>query len=50
VFGRHGPADVMDRPTLVAAFEKIKDRFGAVDALEYSPAPQMWGLKLGCGR
>lgn len=32
-------ADIMDRPTLVAAFARIKERFGDVDVLEYSPAP-----------
>ncbi|MFJ8689616.1 SDR family NAD(P)-dependent oxidoreductase [Micromonospora wenchangensis] len=32
-------ADVMDRPSLVDAFIRIKQRFGAVDVLEYSPAP-----------
>jgi NAD(P)-dependent dehydrogenase (short-subunit alcohol dehydrogenase family) len=32
-------ADVMDRPSLAAAFTRVKDRFGAVDVLEYSPAP-----------
>ena len=32
-------ADVMDRPTVVDAFARIKERFGAVDVLEYSPAP-----------
>ncbi|GAA1656114.1 SDR family NAD(P)-dependent oxidoreductase [Actinoplanes couchii] len=32
-------ADIMDRPSLAAAFTRIKDRFGAVDVLEYSPAP-----------
>jgi NADP-dependent 3-hydroxy acid dehydrogenase YdfG len=32
-------ADVMDRPSLVAAFTRIKDRFGDIDVLEYSPAP-----------
>jgi NAD(P)-dependent dehydrogenase (short-subunit alcohol dehydrogenase family) len=32
-------ADIMDRPSLVAAFARIKDRFGPVDVLEYSPAP-----------
>jgi NAD(P)-dependent dehydrogenase (short-subunit alcohol dehydrogenase family) len=32
-------ADVMDRPTLVAAFHRIKERYGDVDVLEYSPAP-----------
>jgi NAD(P)-dependent dehydrogenase (short-subunit alcohol dehydrogenase family) len=32
-------ADIMDRSSLTAAFDRIKDRFGAVDVLEYSPAP-----------
>lgn len=32
-------ADLMDRATLVDAFARIKQRFGAVDVLEYSPAP-----------
>jgi NAD(P)-dependent dehydrogenase (short-subunit alcohol dehydrogenase family) len=32
-------ADIMDRPSLVAAFDRIKERFGTVDVLEYSPAP-----------
>ena len=32
-------ADVMDRPSLAAAFARIKERFGTVDVLEYSPAP-----------
>lgn len=32
-------ADIMDRPSLVAVFARIKDRFGPVDVLEYSPAP-----------
>jgi NADP-dependent 3-hydroxy acid dehydrogenase YdfG len=32
-------ADVMDRPSLSAAFGRIKERFGGVDVLEYSPAP-----------
>ena len=32
-------ADVMDRPTIVDAFARIKERFGAIDVLEYSPAP-----------
>lgn len=32
-------ADVMDRPTLEAAFARIDDRYGHVDVLEYSPAP-----------
>jgi NAD(P)-dependent dehydrogenase (short-subunit alcohol dehydrogenase family) len=30
--------DVTDRPSLVAAFEQIKERLGRVDVLEYSPA------------
>lgn len=34
-------ADVTDRPSLVAAFTRIKERFGQVDVLEYSPAPKM---------
>ncbi|WP_431911608.1 SDR family NAD(P)-dependent oxidoreductase [Micromonospora carbonacea] len=32
-------ADVMDRASLVDAFARIKQRFGTVDILEYSPAP-----------
>jgi NAD(P)-dependent dehydrogenase (short-subunit alcohol dehydrogenase family) len=32
-------ADVMDRESLAAAFDRITARFGAVDVLEYSPAP-----------
>ncbi|MFI2665853.1 SDR family NAD(P)-dependent oxidoreductase [Micromonospora carbonacea] len=32
-------ADVMDRASLVDAFARIKQRFGTVDVLEYSPAP-----------
>jgi NADP-dependent 3-hydroxy acid dehydrogenase YdfG len=32
-------ADIMDRPSLTVAFERIKHRFGAIDVLEYSPAP-----------
>ncbi|MFJ3777185.1 SDR family NAD(P)-dependent oxidoreductase [Streptomyces sp. NPDC090075] len=31
-------ADVMDRPSLAAAFARIKERFGGIDVLEYSPA------------
>jgi NADP-dependent 3-hydroxy acid dehydrogenase YdfG len=34
-------ADVMDRASLAAAFARIKERFGRVDVLEYSPAPTM---------
>lgn len=33
-------ADVTDRPSLVAAFARIKERFGQIDVLEYSPAPK----------
>ncbi|RSM64531.1 short-chain dehydrogenase [Actinoplanes sp. ATCC 53533] len=32
-------ADLMDRPSLVDAFDRIKQRFGTIDVLEYSPAP-----------
>ncbi|WP_435226613.1 SDR family NAD(P)-dependent oxidoreductase [Streptomyces sp. Tue6028] len=32
-------ADVMDRPSLTTALEAAKARFGAIDVLEYSPAP-----------
>lgn len=32
-------ADVMDRPSLVDAFAQIQERYGAIDVLEYSPAP-----------
>jgi NAD(P)-dependent dehydrogenase (short-subunit alcohol dehydrogenase family) len=32
------PADLMDRPSLVDAFAQIKERYGAIDVLEYSPA------------
>jgi NAD(P)-dependent dehydrogenase (short-subunit alcohol dehydrogenase family) len=31
-------ADVLDRPSLVDAFARVKERFGEVDVLEYSPA------------
>ena len=34
-------ADVTDRPSLTAAFARIKERFGRVDVLEYSPR-QRW--------
>ncbi|MFD3488547.1 SDR family NAD(P)-dependent oxidoreductase [Streptomyces sp. NPDC058665] len=33
------PADVLDRPSLVAALQAATARFGAIDVLEYSPAP-----------
>jgi NAD(P)-dependent dehydrogenase (short-subunit alcohol dehydrogenase family) len=33
------PADVMDRFSLTAALKAVKDRFGTIDVLEYSPAP-----------
>lgn len=32
-------ADVMDRTSLTAAFARIKERYGSVEVLEYSPAP-----------
>ncbi|WP_432877486.1 SDR family NAD(P)-dependent oxidoreductase [Kribbella sp. CA-245084] len=32
-------ADLMDRPSLVDALGRIKDRYGDIDVLEYSPAP-----------
>jgi len=32
-------ADVMDRASLTAALEAAASRFGAIDVLEYSPAP-----------
>ncbi|WP_022886061.1 SDR family NAD(P)-dependent oxidoreductase [Glaciibacter superstes] len=32
-------ADVMDPASVASAFDRIKARFGAVDVLEYSPAP-----------
>jgi NADP-dependent 3-hydroxy acid dehydrogenase YdfG len=32
-------ADILDRPSIVDAFARIKVRFGAVDVLEFSPAP-----------
>jgi NAD(P)-dependent dehydrogenase (short-subunit alcohol dehydrogenase family) len=31
-------ADVADRPSLIAAFAAVKERFGTVDVLEFSPA------------
>jgi NAD(P)-dependent dehydrogenase (short-subunit alcohol dehydrogenase family) len=34
-------ADVQDRPSLVKALARVKDRFGPVDVLEYSPAPHV---------
>src|SRR5215475_3954723 len=36
-------ADVTDRPSLAAAFTRIKERFGGIDVLEYSPAHSMEG-------
>jgi NAD(P)-dependent dehydrogenase (short-subunit alcohol dehydrogenase family) len=32
-------ADLMDRPSVVDAFARVTQRFGAVDVLEFSPAP-----------
>ncbi|MEY2433556.1 MAG: hypothetical protein QOC92_3281 [Acidimicrobiaceae bacterium] len=34
-------ADLMDRPTITEAFASIKERYGIVDVLEYSPAPHV---------
>jgi len=39
-------ADVRDRPSVAAAFARVKDRFGAVDVLEYSPAVSARGTDL----
>jgi NADP-dependent 3-hydroxy acid dehydrogenase YdfG len=36
-------ADVMDRPSLAAAFARIKARFGEIEVLEYSPAHSSHG-------
>ncbi|WNI28242.1 SDR family NAD(P)-dependent oxidoreductase [Streptomyces sp. ITFR-6] len=33
------PADVLDRPSLTAALDAARARFGTLDVLEYSPAP-----------
>ncbi|WP_328875417.1 SDR family NAD(P)-dependent oxidoreductase [Streptomyces sp. NBC_00287] len=33
------PADVLDRASLTDALDAVKDRFGGIDVLEYSPAP-----------
>jgi NAD(P)-dependent dehydrogenase (short-subunit alcohol dehydrogenase family) len=33
------PADIMDRASLAETTARIKERFGAIDVLEYSPAP-----------
>lgn len=38
--------DVMDRPSLATAFARVKERFGAVDVLEYSPAVSTPGTVL----
>lgn len=32
------PADVLDRPSVTAALDAVKERFGGIDVLEYSPA------------
>ncbi|WP_033328447.1 SDR family NAD(P)-dependent oxidoreductase [Streptomyces yerevanensis] len=32
-------ADVLERPSLTAALDAVKARFGGIDVLEYSPAP-----------
>ncbi|MET9760992.1 SDR family NAD(P)-dependent oxidoreductase [Streptomyces sp. NPDC006372] len=41
-------ADVLDRPSLTAALDAVKARFGGIDVLEYSPAAHspMPGLTL----
>ncbi|CAN5337287.1 SDR family NAD(P)-dependent oxidoreductase [soil metagenome] len=39
-------ADLLDAPTLVSAFEKITERFGPVDVLEFSPAVHARGTQL----
>lgn len=39
-------ADVLDRPSLTAALAQVKDRFGAIDVLEYSPAVATQGTAL----
>ncbi|MGW3725034.1 SDR family NAD(P)-dependent oxidoreductase [Streptomyces sp. NPDC000851] len=33
------PADILDRPSLSAALQAARDRFGFIDVLEFSPAP-----------
>lgn len=32
-------ADLLDRPSLVEAFAQVTERYGAIDVLEYAPAP-----------
>lgn len=32
-------ADILDRPSIETAFAQIVERFGAIDVLEFSPAP-----------
>jgi len=39
-------ADLTDPATLVEAFQRIKDRFGGVDVLEFSPAVHAQGTPL----
>lgn len=34
-------ADVLDLPSLVSALNDVKDHFGAIDVLEYSPMPEI---------
>ncbi|WP_405639534.1 SDR family NAD(P)-dependent oxidoreductase [Streptomyces sp. NBC_00019] len=34
------PADVLERDSLASALDAVKARFGSIDVLEYSPAPQ----------
>jgi NAD(P)-dependent dehydrogenase (short-subunit alcohol dehydrogenase family) len=33
------PADVLDRPGLVAALGRVKEQFGPIDVVEYGPTP-----------
>jgi len=39
-------ADVFDRASIAAALDAATERFGAIDVLEYSPAPQAGATKL----
>ncbi|WP_406442805.1 SDR family NAD(P)-dependent oxidoreductase [Streptomyces sp. NBC_00631] len=38
ITGEAFTADVLDRPSLTAALDAVKARFGGIDVLEYSPA------------
>ncbi|MCM3506503.1 SDR family NAD(P)-dependent oxidoreductase [Curtobacterium sp. ODYSSEY 48 V2] len=37
-------ADVLDRPSLTAALQAVKEHFGSIDVLEYSPADTAGGV------